>query len=351
MNIVILIVVVAIGVLFLGVLVGVGLLQCYLAKYQYQSPFYWRQVPYLSNIVFVVGHNKLLRLVSGALKVFSVADFNAKQWCVGLCSIVSFFRLQTIMERLDDRLDTSLPQDILALGDATLGPQLSPFLNRFLSPRDVQDLNYFVMKGLITSPELYSFWNLLAFKAHRQALLTLEYNEEPCVEKKALIREKMAQENLEIAGCCCAIFVHFVRKDSRIGEIISDNKGHGLTYDDLKKVYPSPARSGELMQVLHDTLEFRLDLREERTIGKISANYFLARLEKQGDYDAIQNSITPLPNRVVNFYELPEAVRKVFVTVQDEYIREVFHLGLLSGWINTLWWEYNYRVGFYLEKK
>ena len=143
---------------------------------------------------------------------------------------------------------------------------------------------------------------------------------------------------------------HLVKKDKRIFDIVDKDTDNKLTYDDLEKIYPSGIKEGELMQIAHDMIEFRLDLRQEPIIGKITPNYFLAQLEKNGILAAAMEKLNSLPDRPVSFHELLTSIQKVYLEVGKHYRAQSLTISYIAWAINSLTWQYERMVGFFTEK-
>lgn len=334
----------------LGLLFTIGLAQTYLAKNNSQSAWYWRNSPNLSNTIFNLSRYNFLDNAAIICEYLFAAKFNVSQLVRALYHLPTAWRLKLSVIKLDGIVD-EVPADwILSLGNATLGPQVSPFLQSLLDDGDINNFNRFVVDGLISQNEMHSFINLLAYKVHRQAQLITLYEQEQIIEKKGLLREQVACENIEITGTCFAMMTHFIKKDKRVLDVVSQETQNELTYDIIKTIYPNSTKIGELSQIEHDTLEFRYDLQREPLIGKICPNYFLAHLEKRGILSEVREEINNLPERTVVLYELPPNIQKEFLDIKKMSLKKAIKIGLLSGYVLWLCWEYNYRVGFYILK-
>ena len=333
-----------------SVTLTIGLVQTYLAKHNSRSFWYWRNSLNLSNTIFNLSRYDFLDNAALTCEYLSAANFNVYQLTKALYHLPTARRLKLSVVKLDDIVDDSPAKWILSLGSPSLGPHVSPFLQTLLDDEDTNNINRFVSEGLISQVEMHSFMNLLAYKVHRQAQLTLLYEQEKSLEKKGLFREQMARENIEITGTCFALLTHFIKKDKRVLDAISQETQHELTYNILKAIYPNPTNIGELSQIEHDTLEFRYDLRQERLIGKICPNYFLAHLEKMGILSEVREEINNLPERTIVLYELPPNVQKEFLKVRKMTLKKAVKIGFLSRYILWVCWEYNRRVGFYIVK-
>ena len=334
----------------LGGTFTVGLTQDYLAKNKNDSSLYWRNSPELADMAFQLAHHRYLDRPMSLSRVLSASDFSAQELMRTLHHISSLRRLKRVFDRLDDTIDGSRAADVLMFGDATLGPKLSVFLQKLLNKDDLSELRKFVEEGLITENELFAFGNLFAKKLHIQAELTLLYEREADFERKAQIREQISQQNLDISGAYLALIIHFIKQDKRVLAIVDRDEDNELTYDMLKHIYPVPTKAGELMQIVHDTAEFRYDLRQESVIHKISANYFLAQLEKNGALLASGEEIGKFPDRPVSFHELPGDTQKVFLDIEGNFKRESASLGRITECVYNFSWRYEKAVGFFAEK-
>lgn len=319
------------------------LMQMYYAKYNPASPLYWRRSQFISSVCFLFTNNVLVSILTNIANVCVTVDFNFKQWIKALCYAPIFLKIKTIFDELDDLVDNALPEDILMRGAAHLGTHSSPFLNSILQQAHLDVFNKFSKRQLMSKKELTALGNLMAYKFYEQARLTLEYDKAIDPYRKACLRENIARENIEISGCYIAFVAHLIKKDPRIALVL--DREEILTYDYLKTIYPS-AKGGELFQILHDMSGFRFDLAQEAVIKKISANYFLAQIEKKGVLRESSHQIQSLPKRVVGFYELPEEVRAVFLQIEHLFVKDAFRLSGLTGWVLSLSWEYNYRIGY-----
>jgi len=333
-----------------SVTLTIGRVQTYLAKNNSRSPWYWRNSLNLSNTIFNLSRYDFLDNMALTCEYLFAANFNVNQLIRALYHLPYARRLKLSVVKLDDIVDESPTSWILSLGKASLGPQISIFLQTLLDDEDTNRFHRFVSDGLISQIEMHSFINLLAYKVHRQAQLTLLYAQEQAIEKKALFREQIARENIEITGTCFALLTHFIKKDKRILDVVSQKTQNELTYDIVKAIYPNPTQIGELSQIEDDTLEFRYDLQQELLIGKICPNYFLAHLEKRGILSEVREEMNHLPERTVVLYELPPNVQKEFLVVRQMSLKKASKIGFISGYILWVCWEYDRRVGFYILK-
>ena len=308
---------------------------------------YWRNFSKISNLFFQISRCNYVERFILAIDIFFAADFTLKQLMKALYNIPSSIRLKRIVDGLDDVVDGLQVPSILSLGEATLGHIPSPFLSSLLQPEDTQGFARLIREGLITEKELYSFCNLLAYKLYRQAILTLNYNQEHDEAQKKQLRLQITQENIEITGTCFALVAHFSIQKQKLLTIVSEE---ALTYELVKSIYPQVTRAGELRQIIHDTMEFRYDLSQECVIGKLSPNYLLAQLESKGLLLAESHQINQLPYRSVNLYELPEKIRQVVLEIELMSIKKAINIKRLSGIVLWLSWKYNQYVGFYVEK-
>ncbi len=257
--------------------------------------------------------------------------------------------LKRIIDKLDHIVDNAPASAILGLGEATLGPVLSPFLLALLNEDDVTAFTQFVDTGCISKEELCAFGNLLAYKLHRQAQLTLDYENATNEHDKGHIRIALAQENIELTGACFALCAQFSQKDLRIIKRVQDLEDNTLTYEHLKMIFPKTIRAGELSQVIHDTIEFRYDFKLEKTIKKISPNYFLALLEQEGSTNKTA-CLDALPSRTVSRFELPLIVIQSLGKLETMLQKGARSIGFIPGLLLRFSWGYLKRIGFYLEK-
>ncbi len=333
-----------------GMAVISSLIQHYLAKNQSTSRLYLRNCPILPNLAFQLCHYYYLDHTLHLFNIFPASGFYIREYFTTIPHVPEFFSLKGLFDKLDDIIDGAVADKVLSFGKVILGPTPSPFLQKLLDKDDLHDLDQFVAKGLIKKEDMYAFGNLLANKLYIQSELTLEYQAESSAEKKALIREKISKEHLEVSGIYLVFIIHLVKKDKRIFDIVGKDMDNELTYDDLKKIYPSGVKEGELMQIAHDMIEFRLDLRQEPIIGKITPNYFLAQLEKNGILAAAMEKLNSLPDRPVSFHELPTSIQKIYLEVGKHYRTQSLTIGYIAWAVNSLTWQYERMVGFFTEK-
>ena len=320
-------------------------IQHYLARNRSCSLLYWRNSPILANTVFQLARNNYVEHVILTTKIFFSSDQKFK--LIFRTSHRRLLRLKKLFEKLDDVIDSMIPEEILSLGNSFLGPTMSPFLSNILNEEDLRFINQLNADGLLTKEEVFSFCNLIAHKLYVQANLTVHYEQEHNPTVKVVLRQRIAQENIEITGVYFIFVAHFIKKDKRVLDLISHNE---LSYDLLKNIYPKSRQIGELDQIKHDTIEHRYDLQQERFIGKISPNYFLAQLESNGNIVGAQKALNQLSNRPVTYYELPSMIQRNYLNVRTYFIKEAFKLGKVAGIVLILIWEYQYRIGFYTTK-
>ena len=322
--------------------------QDYLAKNKNSSLLYWRNSVQLADIVFYFARNIYTENTILAVKFFFSSDQKLK-----LVSMKLFFRvlrLKKLFEKLDDIADKLAPKEIISLGEPVLGPTMSPFLFKILDEDDLCFMNKLIADRLITEEELFSFCNLVVHKFYAQARLAIGYEQEQDPGIKAMLRQQIAQENIEISGMAFILVSHFIKKDKQVLTIVSRNENNELTYDVLKKIYPESSLVGELFQIEHDTIEHRYDLQQEISVGKLSPNYFLTQLEKNGHLAAAKKELNKLPDRPVTYYELPSIIQQNYLDVRKHFIKQTLNIGTIAGIVLILAWEYQYRVGFYTTK-
>lgn len=317
--------------------------QHYLAKHKNSSRWYWRNSPKLADLAFQLARNLFAEYYVLAAKLFFSSNHKIK--LLSTVMRAPLIRLKILFESLDDKVDRMTPQQILTLGNATLGPIMSPFLKGLLDKDDLHFFNQLITKTLLSEADVFSFCNLIANKLWLEATLTLWYEQENDHATKADLRQQIAQENIEITGVYFAFVAHIVKKDTRIL-----NNNTPLTYNLLKTLYPEACLVGELDQIKHDSVEYRHDLQQETVIGKISPNYFLAQLEKKGILlDNIQ-ALQDLPDRPVTLFEMPENVQVLFLETKKKFSKQAFKMGVTIGMTFNIAWEYQYRIGFYTRK-
>jgi len=314
-----------------------------LAKKNPQSSLYWRNQTGLSNLIFQFAHARDVDRVMNLFKVLAPAEFTMYEFLLFLYHSDSIFKLKKLFNKLDDLIDNSQAADVVALGEATLGGNLNLFLKNLLDENDLKTLREVAMSKLITEKELNAFGNLLSQKLYLQAVLTLRYQNSNNVNEKINVRKEIAQLNLDVAGIYLALIVHMIKQDKKIPDMVINTP---LTYENLKKVYPSVTRAGELMQIAHDIPEFRYDLSQEMVINKISSNYFLSVLEGLLDH----NKIKALPNRVVGFNELPDTIQDEFLKLADTYRVEVSKINPTTSILYQSFWKYEKAIGFFAHK-
>lgn len=318
--------------------------QLFLAKYVPKSIFYWRNIPCLSLWVYTIGHSRFVKYPITLAILFSVMHLYPRDYWFIFRKALFLCRLKKLFGKLDDIVDSASPEVIIALGDASLGVNLSPFLKKLLDQDDLSVLNKFIEQNLITKKDLYAFCNLFANKLALQARFTLQYNS----NQNARLRENIAKNNIEISGAYLALLTHFIKKDPRVTDSIERNRG--LTYSALEHIYPKATQGGELIQTAHDIIDFRYDLIQQPKIGKICPNVFLAMLAQKPDSDTVFPLILNLPSRPVGIFELPNDVRtQLYVLVRDFKIKSL-KINIISGVLYTLLWEYIKRVGFASDK-
>lgn len=335
------------SITIIGVL---GLQQQYLSTQNPQSSYYWRNLTRFSDMVFQLAHHKHVDFLLSLSKLIVAADFNTQQFIDFVSILPKIKRLKILFDKLDDIVDESSAEAVLSLGEATLGVEFSPFLMKLLDASDHDVLNQLVAEALITREELISFCNLMANKLYIQAVLTQQYAKAVDPVLRIACRKRIAKENLEITGCNLALFVHFIKKDSRLTAIVNDRSHPGLTYTDVQEIYEHTTACGELLQIAHDIPEFRLDLRQEPHIGKISANSFLAELEAANVLPTHAAVIKLLADRPVNENELPTPVKVVLSATEKKFMESARNLGTAVRTVYTATWHYEKMVGFFAEK-
>jgi len=324
--------------------------QNYLAKHHTDSSFYWRNNAYLSNTLFQLAHQKYIDRFINLSKIFSAAQLETNQCLSAINTMPDLMELKTLFNKLDDIIDGATAETVLSFQEASMGPELNPFLSHLLDEDDKKILHQFVDHDLITEKELFSFGNLLSYKLYTQAQLTLTYEQTTCAHEKIALRKQISQENIETSGIYLALIIHFIKKDKKLFELVNQSSDNALTYDKLKMIYPAETRAGELMQIVHDVPEFRYDLIQELTIGKISANYFLAMLEEKDLLNQFKNEIDQLPNRPISFYELPDKIKEVFFELENDFKANTSTIGIMAQMVYDFSWEYERQVGFYTQK-
>lgn len=324
--------------------------QHYLSQYDTQSQFYWRNLHTFSDLMFQTAHYKHIDHLLSMSKVIAAADLDVNQFIQFMLAIPNMRRLKKLFDKLDDIVDNATAEAVLSLGEATLGREYSPFLLQLLDQEDLRDINQLIEDGMITSPEMISFCNLLANKLYIQASLSTQYHHEANQSMRAILRKTIAQENIEISGCYMTLAIHFIKKDPRLTAIVHDPLNTGMNYVDLQSVYPRSTKAGELMQIAHDTPEFRYDLKNETSIGKISANYFLAELESANVLQESKAELQQLPDRPVTMNELPKKTQTVLLKTEHHFQQEAARLGPSVKVVYNLAWQYEKRVGFFAEK-
>ena len=322
-----------------------GRIQHYLARNRSGSLWYWRNSPILANTVFQLARNNYVEHVILTAKIFFSSDHKIK--LIFQTSHRRLLRLKKLFEKLDDVVDSMIPKEILSLGNSFLGPAMSPFLSKILNEEDLRFINQLNADGLLTKEEIFSFCNLIAHKLYVEASLTASYEQEHDQTVKAVLRQRIAQENIEITGIYFIFVAHFIKKDKRVLDLVSCNE---LSYDLLKNIYPKSSQIGELDQIKHDTIEHRYDRQQEHLVGKISPNYFLAQLESNGNIVDAQKALNKLANRPVTYYELPSLIQQNYLNVRTHFIKHALRLGIITGIVFILIWEYQYRIGFYRTK-
>tara|TARA_R110000868_G_scaffold299497_4_gene559805 strand:+ start:1227 stop:2315 length:1089 start_codon:yes stop_codon:yes gene_type:complete len=330
--------------------IGVLAIQRNLSYNNTKSLLYWRNIPVLSGFIFELAHYKYIDYLLSLSIVVAAADFEISQFIDFVQAVPSLRRVKNLFNKLDDIVDNNSVDQIYAYGEATLGTELSPFLLGLLDHEDKRVVDQLIADNMITRDEMISFCNVLANKLFMQTMLTNDYNLAESDTLKAEIRQQIAKENLEISGCYLALVIHFIKKDPRIKRLILSPGHQGLNYEEISLIYPTVTKAGELMQIAHDTPEFRYDLRNQPRIGKISANYFLAQLESNGCKTDFIKALPALPSRPVTVVELPERTRMVLNKVEHQFINEANKLGTSIGITCRLAWFHNKHVGFYEEK-
>lgn len=318
--------------------------QLFLAKYLPKSMFYWRNIPRFSIWAYTIGYSRFVKYPITLTILFSVMHLYPRDYWLIFRKALFLCRLKKLFGKLDDIVDSASPEVIIALGDASLGVNLNPFLKKLLDQDDLSVLNKFIDQNLITKKDLYAFCNLFANKLALQARFTLQYN----ANRNAKLRENIAKNNIEISGAYLALLTHFIKKDPRIIDSIEQNKG--LTYSALELIYPKATQGGELIQTAHDIIDFRYDLIQQPKIGKICPNVFLAGLAQKPDSDMVFPLILNLPSRPVGIFELPDAVRSQLYVIAREFKTKSFKINTISGVLCTILWEYIKRVGFASDK-
>jgi hypothetical protein len=311
---------------------------------------YWRNISPLSNTVFKLAHYYLIIDFINLLKIFLSSRFNLKECLLAFRYSKQLYCLKHIFFHLDDDVDNAPVEEILSQGEATLGPAISPFLQGLISAEALQQLDKLISSGLISKKELYAFFNLLASKLKEQTRLILCYQDNNVELDKAILREQIAQRNLESTGVFIALMTHLFKKDQRIIHLVHQEKNNALTYEYLQEVYQEASTAGELIQMAHDVLEFRHDLNLEDQIGKITPNYFLAQLEKNKLLVQAKEELNRAPKRVLSARELPESIRAVFLEIERTIHLKSFSLGTLAGIGSFLFRFYEVQSGFLLEK-
>lgn len=318
-------------------------MQRLLAKYNPQSRLYWRRIPIIGSFVFFCTRNPAISCAVYMLKGGVALNPSFKEWWFTVRHYLIFNRIRLIFSQLDDVCDTSLPQTILAMGPAHLGNELCPFLQNVLQKNHIRYFEHLIKPSLLSKRELVAFGNLFAVKLYQQAHLTLEY-EKAEVCDKARIRTQIVQENLDIGGICLAFAVHIIKKSAPLDAMLTKNPI--MTYEQLKLAYPVPTKVGELLQMLHDISNFRVDLEEEKKIHKICPNYFLNQLEQQHVSSEVIRQLNQLPKRGVGLTELPLDIQIIIIKMQNSFIQRYFMNNPMVNTVLNLSWEYICRSGF-----
>lgn len=330
--------------IMIAALIAILIYQLLLAKYFSTSIFYWRNFPCLPQCIYAIGHNRLIKYPISLAILFSAMHLYPRDYWLICRKAVFLSQLKGVFGKLDDIVDNASAEMILAWGDASLGLELNPFLKKLLDQDDLVILNKFIEQNLISKKELYAFGNLFANNLASQAKLTFEYK----LKQNAELQEAIAQNNIEISGAYLALMTHLIKKDSRV--LASIEKNNGLSYSVLQRIYPKVTQGGELIQIIHDLIDFRYDLMQQPKIGKVSANVFLARLAQNTDSEKVFTLILNLPPRPVGVFELPSAVKSQLYLLANDFKSQSFKINTLYGLLYMIFWEYIKRIGFAHDK-
>lgn len=324
--------------------------QNHLAKHDNKSPFYWRNNLKFSDAVFQIAHHKHVDFLMTCSRIFTASQLDSQQVIKTMRVIRALRSLQKVIDKLDDAIDDAKADQVLKLGETTLGPELSPFLQNLLDADDKLAFNQLVTSGLITQNELYSFGNLFAKKLFIQAQLTLRYEQESDPEKRKELRKQIAQENIEISGINLVLMFHCIKRNEKLKGLVHQSSDNELTFERLREFYPTEIKAGKLIQILHDISEFRYDLRQEPVIGKICANYFLAELEASGLIKKYHHELSQLPDRPASFHELPVEIQNFLTTIERDFKNEARTIGKSTALAYGFSWNYETAVGYCTQK-
>ncbi len=322
--------------------------QHYLAKYKNGSLLYWRNSPLLINTLFKIARHSYIEHAVLVAKVFFSSDQKIR--IIFKIRYTHLFRLKKLFEKIDDIIDSMPAATLLLLQRSEPTSFEDSILKKILNEEDWRFIQLLINNGSMTEKELSTFFNIILNKLYLQAVLTYKYQHQSKSKEKARLRLQIAQENIETTGTYYIFIAHFIKKDKRVLDLITQAGNNELTYKRLKKIYPEARLVGELEQIKHDTIEHRHDLQQELLVGKISPNYFLARLEKNGQLVDGQKELIHLPNRPATYYELPSMIQHNYLALRKYFMKRTLKMGILTRIIFILSWEYQYRIGFYTTK-
>jgi hypothetical protein len=194
------------------------------------------------------------------------------------CNYKSILGLAHSISELDDVLDAMAPEDIISLGEAQYGDDLSPFLESqtIRSSTYHGRVNRLVSADILPQSIQNSFSNIYAVLVKRHAQAALDYkNNNNLNEKRAL----MTKLDMQLAQATLIHVAEHFKGRIKFSDTVPNCV---LSFQKMASFYPHAAKIGMLFEMGDHLSDFLTDIRHEIETGLAVPNWIATKLHGKG---------------------------------------------------------------------
>lgn len=247
--------------------------------------------------------------------------------------------LMEIIRSVDNRVDTTMPQDIINAGKAELGKNISDFVKsrEIVTEEDWENLEKLKEMTNLSDNEIISFANLAGVLLQEEAKNSIEFSKTKSVES----RRAMSEINMKMNGWTL-VFITRVISGKKIDDFILEK---GLSYEHLESLYPKTVKMARVDQALNDMRDLISDLSFEVKFKRPVPNIWYSKLHEEGgfinDEGNIKNDLTSLVEkkkpqdgvRFLLFRGLPKDLQQVLNDGKQKLENEIATFGPVARFV------------------
>lgn len=277
--------------------------------------------------LMLTGGDRMIRTISD-LKSYAQLFPNRKK---ALHAIKEIYKVTN--QEIDDRLDAMSAQEVIDLGETSLGKEPCEFLNTLMTKKNWEAFKNAEDLGIISMDDSIRLGNIWSKISKDEAHIHLALK---CNPFDTELRRQASDLHLATAEMTTMLMMHICRRKT------FTEKQDPLTLDTLRELYPKAALIGNILEKHDDICDIVEDYAEELQTGRPTGNVVIATFFdiisalqpeemhlKKAELDDYIRKVSSSPQRILP-ESMPQTLQEAVKHVRNTSVLESQRLPSIS---------------------